>query len=794
QPDALVYWTEGGLYPKPNDNNHRDKLVRTGELMPVVSKYSRVSPSGIGRYRNTVLGDTFKDNLFSAQFNTHRIIRHKLIREGASFRTEDETFFSVDNVDFHPTDVMEDADGSLLVVETGGWFIKGCPLSQVSKPELKGGIYRVRREGAAKTADPYGNNIKWTSLSMQLAAKYVEDPRPFVRDRAVQWLVDHNAVAELTDLLHNSSSADTRTKVVFALYRIGTSDAMITMRNGLDDPDFQVRVAAARAAGLAKDGNAVNKLIELIRNDQPAVRRQAATALGQIGDKKAIAMLVAASESADDRFIQHAIINSLVMLNQPAPVLQAMENAAPGARQVALIALDQMPSSPLRASHLIPFLESENATLKRTALWVASHHPEWSADMLNFLRKRFQDVTPLTDEEKEMFGEILVAFCGDAAIQKFMADQMLGKSKEKTFLLKAMGECAQKEIPQVWITEVKRILVSENDPDIQTGALELIRLRGIKPLTDPLRQFANNKNNPVLLRMKALAALLDSLPQLTDLHFAWLIKQLNMRNEVSVRMEAASVLAHGHLTEEQLLQLATQYLPKADAFMLPRLVPVFKGEYSSKIGNALVTTLMNSSSLDSYTKENLLAVFQKYPADIKPVVDQLMTKLKNAHAERLEHIETLESGIGNGILENGRTLFFGKAACWTCHTIGPEGGSLGPDLTSIQKDRSTHDLLEAIVYPGLSLVREYETYRIKTIQADYSGIIQAQTSSHIVLGTAPQTSVRIPRNEIESMEILDVSLMPQGLDKLLTNQEMADLMAFIVGQDQNPKTDEEILR
>src|SRR3712207_3488714 len=84
QRDALVYWTEGGVYPKPNKNITRDNLTRTGELMPVVSKYSRVSPAGIYRYRNTVLGPDFKDNLFSAQFNTHRIIRHKLFREGGS--------------------------------------------------------------------------------------------------------------------------------------------------------------------------------------------------------------------------------------------------------------------------------------------------------------------------------------------------------------------------------------------------------------------------------------------------------------------------------------------------------------------------------------------------------------------------------------------------------------------------------------------------------------------------------------------------------------------------------------
>jgi glucose/arabinose dehydrogenase len=94
--------------------------------MPVVSKYSRVSPAGITRYRNTALEEAFKDNLFSAQFNTHRIIRHTLFRDGASFRTEDQVFFSSKDEDFHPTDVMEDGDGSLLVVETGGWFIKGC--------------------------------------------------------------------------------------------------------------------------------------------------------------------------------------------------------------------------------------------------------------------------------------------------------------------------------------------------------------------------------------------------------------------------------------------------------------------------------------------------------------------------------------------------------------------------------------------------------------------------------------------------------------------------------------------
>ena len=50
--DAIVYWTEGGIYPKPNATIPEDSLVRTGELLPVIAKFSRVAPSGITRYRS----------------------------------------------------------------------------------------------------------------------------------------------------------------------------------------------------------------------------------------------------------------------------------------------------------------------------------------------------------------------------------------------------------------------------------------------------------------------------------------------------------------------------------------------------------------------------------------------------------------------------------------------------------------------------------------------------------------------------------------------------------------------
>src|SRR5688572_10260754 len=354
QRDALMYWTEGGVYPKPNKNITRDALPLTGELMPVVTKYSRVAPAGITRYRNSLLGDDYQDNLFSAQFNTHRVLRHKLIRDGASFRTEDEVFFSSSNEDFHPTDALEDGGGSLLVVETGGWFIKGCPLSQVSKPELQGSIYRVKKKGIAKVEDPYGNAIDWSSLEIAVVAKYLDDARPFVVDKAVNNLVDRGgeSVSALAGLLRTSANAYARTRAVFALYRIASNESIAALRNGLSDKDLQVRIATARVLGLVKDKSSVDRLIQMIQNDEPACKRQAATALGQIGESSAIPALLKASDGVKDRFIEHGIIYALISMNQPDLVKKGITDPSHDVKKAALIALDQMQDRTLKAEQV----------------------------------------------------------------------------------------------------------------------------------------------------------------------------------------------------------------------------------------------------------------------------------------------------------------------------------------------------------------------------------------------------------------------------------------------------------
>ena len=148
------------------------------------------APSGLMRYRSDAFGREYADNFFSAHFNTHKVQRHVIERDGATFRGRNEDFLVSEDPDFHPTDVLEDADGSLIVLNTGGWFRIGCPTSRIDKPQIKGAIYRIRKKDAARPKQPRGgfDEVELLTRSPASMIPSLDDPRFAVRDRAIAWI------------------------------------------------------------------------------------------------------------------------------------------------------------------------------------------------------------------------------------------------------------------------------------------------------------------------------------------------------------------------------------------------------------------------------------------------------------------------------------------------------------------------------------------------------------------------------------------------------------------------------
>ena len=235
--DGLVHAIYGGVYGKPHAviDGHR----RTGDLMPVMTELGPAVPAGLTRYASRVFGAEYRDSFFAAMFNLRKVTRHVLEPGGATFTTRDTDFLVSESRDFHPTDVIEDADGSLLVIDTGPWYKLCCPTSQLAKPQVFGAIYRIRRKGGAAPADPRGQRLAWATMPPADLVRLLDDARPAVQSRALHQLgkAGDAAVPALADVLRRSRSAEARRNAVWALTRIEGAPAREAVRLALDDRD-----------------------------------------------------------------------------------------------------------------------------------------------------------------------------------------------------------------------------------------------------------------------------------------------------------------------------------------------------------------------------------------------------------------------------------------------------------------------------------------------------------------------------------------------------------------------------
>lgn len=782
QRDALMHWVEGGVYPKYHPSIDEDGLPRTGPLMPVMTKMARVAPSGLMRYESGEWGDEYAGNLFSAEFNTGRIMRYQLTPEGATYKTNsDEPFITSTAKDIHPTDVLEDADGSLLVVVTGGWFIEGCPLSRVAKPEVKGGIYRIRKEGSKKVnrKELWGDAIHFAESDSEELGTLLSDNRYKVAERAMNELVRRGAssVSLLESKLEGSEEA-LQTSIIFGLYRIGGEKAFSVIREALNSEMKSVRVAAARCVGLYGDEKSIGTLGKWVVDGDLPLRRQAATALGQIGSEEGVFALLEALDQPMDRMTEHAIRFALYRIGSEKLLRKALTSGSGAKRRGALIALDQMTGYKLTEEEIIPFLSGKDPEDRELGIWIASRHEEWAGIIERYLKKVYADKNEAPGLDLR---SLLLSFSSNKGVQSLIAKELVKSETtvEQDFLLEIMRSAEVSEFPMDWKKALNSIL-DKGEEEMTFGVLGLIESRSLKGFESKLEEIASDIQNSDELRMKALSARLMTSGSLLNEEWKYLKGFLEGEHSSTLRQSAVDLMSRSDLNSEELQELANDELPSADLLLLPKLLSVFEGNTDEKVGMSLVEGLEGvNEGLDNISLSDLEKVLSGYPERVRTRAIPLLEKIKARQSERLSKLHTLAESLGKGDVSEGRKLFYGKGICYTCHAVGGEGSDFGPDLSNIGEIRSGHDILEAIVYPSASFAREYDSYVVKTGEKTYTGVIAEQTGEMIKLKLGPGSEVRIPQSDVKSVEEHTVSMMPPGLDQQLTKEELSDLLAFL---------------
>ena len=299
--------------------------------------------------------------------------------------------------DFHPTDIQEDADGSLLIVDTGGWYKLCCPTSQLVKPDILGGIYRVRREGAARVEDPRGLRLDWEKASSDALADRLGDARPAVGKRAIDKLAQRGepALDSLAKSLQNES-AQARRNTIWALMRIESPKARALVRSAAHDSDASVEIAVRHSISVCKDIEAKRILEQSLAVDPPQVRRVAVEALGRIGDSTTVDRLFEIGDPANtDRILEHSIIYALIEIGNLDRIRHYAWEGEDHSRSIAYTVLDQLtPGDQLEAFLTAAAMKGGGEELRRTTFWIASHRPTWAdeirAKLCATLRQRLE--------------------------------------------------------------------------------------------------------------------------------------------------------------------------------------------------------------------------------------------------------------------------------------------------------------------------------------------------------------------------------------------------------------------
>jgi putative membrane-bound dehydrogenase-like protein len=768
--DGLIHAIYGGVYGKDHDVVYEHPWTGPN-LMPIMTHLGPAAPSGLIRYESTAFGPEYKDNLFCALFNLHKVTRHVLIPTGATFTTRDEDFLVSSNIDFHPTDVVEDADGSLLVIDTGGWYKLCCPTSQFHKPDVLGAIYRVRREDAKKIKDPYG-------LQVDPRLLLIDDHRPFVRRHAIEKgaKVGRERAAQLAETVAVGVLPEARRNAIWIASRLDDPKARSAIRTPLTDEDETVRYAALHAVSLWRDLEALPVLFRLLRSRSLPDRRAAAEALGRIGDKSAVAALMAAFELPTDRVLEHSLTYALIEIGDRDSVAIGLKSENPRARRAALTALDQMPGGKLDVAAVTVALTAADPALKDTAWWIAGRHPEWGEQLAGVLRDRI--TARLPPAEQDELGRQLAKLAKSPAIQQFLADQIA-----HPVALHAMSQANLRPVPDAWVAALTKMLTTADGEQLRDAVRTARALNVPKPkaaaLTKAMLSLADKAELPAEVRLDALAAIPGGPANMPPPLFDFLRGQLQPDRSVAARTTAADVLSKSKLTKPQLLALC-EAVQTAGPLEAERLLDAFAQSADEAVGIALVSAL-KSSNHGGLRVAALRPRLAKFGPPVQKQAEELYAVLNADETQQRAKLEKLLTTLAAGDVRRGQTVFHSqKAACSSCHAVGYVGGKLGPDLTKIGSIRTERDLLESIVFPSASFVRSYEPFVVTTKSGkQHNGLLRKDAADEIVVATGADQEVHIPRADVDEVQPSTVSLMPAGLDQQISPRELADLIAFL---------------
>jgi len=231
--------------------------------------------------------------------------------------------------------------------------------------------------------------------------------------------------------------------------------------------------------------------------------------------------------------------------------------------------------------------------------------------------------------------------------------------------------------------------------------------------------------------------------------------------------------------------LGSHTAPEIAAALLDRLPNVSPAIRRSILSALVAQTAWSHMLLDQIQEEQLAAaelgptLTAQLLASRDPELQKRAKSLLSVAAAGVEAVRRKYADVLTLAAEpaRGRTVF--EKNCATCHRIGTTGVDVGPDIAD-SRTKTPEQLLTDILEPNRAIDGNYIGYLVVTNDGlSLNGILASETGTSVTLRQAENKVVSLLRSDIAEMRATGLSLMPEGWDRTIAPQEMADLISFI---------------
>lgn len=709
-------------------------------VVPNLLQTGAGSPTGIICYEGDLLPKRFHNQLIHCDAGPNVVRSYAVSDDGAGYKAEINDILTGSRDQwFRPSDVCVAPDGSLIVAD---WYDPGVGGHRQGDIE-RGRLFRVAPPGSKYMVNkPDFSTVEGT-------AEALKSPNVATRYLAYQKLSEAGEAAEavLAKMFHDDSNPRFQARALWLLGGI-ESKSRDYIGQAIKSDNSDLRVTALRL--VRRNGEHIaDAAMHLSKDESPQVRREVAIALrhGAEGAKKAdIWGRLAAALPSHDRWY-----------------LEALGIAADGDWDNCLPALANLSAGESQVSR-----ETTGSVI-------------WRSRGGESTKKIIQQIVGLAASSGNASSQQhLLAFFRALDFQP----QSDVRSEVKTLLAKATLDKLPGKIAPVVIAEA------------------LQRLGG----TD----FSANPDAKAALE-RALADLQGTT------QFIQLVERFKLKDRYSDVLQIAQDNPDQQIGVEAIVALLrnkewgflSTALRDPDTKAAIATAQVMGNSLNGAIGGVLVGVIkdnsvavevrreaVRSATRVNYAAQELVKVYEAKQLDpqleqalaaglhaassrgTRELGDRLFPRPPGKEGKPLPPISRLIGMQGDAV--NGRLIYNTTGTCHKCHIVNKVGRDVGPDLSEIGSKLSPQAMFESIIYPSAGISHNYEAYMLLlTSGTTVTGLITSETDTEISIKADDGLVRTFKLDEVEDKAKQKISLMPADLQKVMTTQELVDVVEYL---------------